>query len=805
MTSKIKQTASLVAWTCLGLCVAVPGAETSKTGNLLVNPSFEVDEDGDGLPDGWNINKDARGKLVDEASDGEQAVAFTEGYVVLEQNLSIEALADRNFRVDVDARSTDGAKLGVYVGYLRVGEGGKAAWRNTQIAWHRTPGDDYTTFRLRHRIPADARGPRVWVAIYRSNKNGTLVVDNAKAAINDLSPKQQVALNRMEREWLYLRKRAELAQERLGAETAMAQALEAAHEILDRCLTGGASVLGEAETLNRKIAALSAHINRALSPDLDLGVSFDEPYRRFEPRGLLPAPALPTTELQVLPGEYHAIGLVVANGLDKQATASVAIEGLPADQFECQARRQTFLETWYRREESRLADPLCLLPSGEGGWKLVLEPGEAAKLYVSIHCLEQCADANAKVLIRSAFGHVSKLTFGVRLAGKPVPQSVRFGHTAFIYPGQDRTREATAADLGSHGVDRMEFPRLPPCKFSKEGELIEADFSGHETWLKAYGPHVEKMMIFWVGYAAGMPCADETNLELLSEPGRRALVELLRAFFERMSELGYGIDRFAVLPFDETHSKTLDASPDENVARTVEVMKLLREQFPGLEIMMTLTYYSFPKDVAAMAPYLDVAQLYYGWPTKLGRNAPPTYNPREAFAEQVWPTLEAERQRRGMQIWSYLVAGGKSHDVLTNNRAYPIRAVGAGMTGIGTWAYNVSTGSTWNDTDGKPMLDYIFVYDGSEDHPLNKQLNPTGESVVPSIRWEALRAGIQDARLLLHLKRLSAADTCPEDLKADIGRFLKTVDAMGKDDAAITWEQVAEVSRQARRLYSQSQ
>ena len=64
------------------------------------------------------------------AGKGDKAVAFTEGYVVLEQNLSIENLADRNFRIDVDARSTDGAKLGVYVGNLRVGENGKAAWRN---------------------------------------------------------------------------------------------------------------------------------------------------------------------------------------------------------------------------------------------------------------------------------------------------------------------------------------------------------------------------------------------------------------------------------------------------------------------------------------------------------------------------------------------------------------------------------------------------------------------------------------------------------------------------------------------------
>jgi hypothetical protein len=142
---------------------------------------------------------------------------------------------------------------------------------------------------------------------------------------------------------------------------------------------------------------------------------------------------------------------------------------------------------------------------------------------------------------------------------------------------------------------------------------------------------------------------------------------------------------------------------------------------------------------------------------------------------------------------------GKSNDVLRDSRAYPIRAVGSGMTGVGTWAYNVHNGSTWDDTDGT-MVDYIFVYHGTEDHPLNKRLNPTGESVVPSIRWEALRAGIQDARVLLHLKSVAAADTCPQDLKADIERVVEIVEALGKDGADITWEKVAEVSRRARQL-----
>ena len=240
------------------------------------------------------------------------------------------------------------------------------------------------------------------------------------------------------------------------------------------------------------------------------------------------------------------------------------------------------------------------------------------------------------------------------------------------------------------------------------------------------------------------------------------------------------------------------------MAHTVEVMKLCREAFPELQQAITLTYYAFPADVAAMAPYMDVAIPHWPAPTKLRAEfAPPEYSPQQAFADEVWPMLQAERDRRGMQIWSYHVAGGKSDDELIYNRAYPLRAVGAGWTGIGHWAYNVARGgTTWDDTD--KGVDYIFVYDGTENSPLNHELNPVGEVVVPSIRWEGVRAGIQDAKLLLYLGQLTETDRCPDALKPRIQALLAGARALAEDDANITWEAVSGLSQQARALYAES-
>ena len=52
--------------------------------------------------------------------------------------------------------------------------------------------------------------------------------------------------------------------------------------------------------------------------------------------------------------------------------------------------------------------------------------------------------------------------------------------------------------------------------------------------------------------------------------------------------------------------------------------------------------------------------------------------------------------------------------------------------------------------------------------------------------------------MLLDLpQRMSAAEPCPPDLKAHLGRLLDAVRAMASDDKAITWEFVAEVSQRA--------
>ena len=188
--------------------------------------------------------------------------------------------------------------------------------------------------------------------------------------------------------------------------------------------------------------------------------------------------------------------------------------------------------------------------------------------------------------------------------------------------------------------------------------------------------------------------------------------------------------------------------------------------------------------------------------------------------------LTAQREKTGMEFMSYHVSSGKRDDVLLWNRAYPILAVAAGLTGAAHWAYNDIQGSTWGHNDGRRKRpDYVFVYDGTEGHPVNRRVNTTKEAIVPSIRWEALRAGLQDAQILLFLKDLLSRGACPPSQKDDIKELFDRIDrlAVGSGKSQIpavslvgpqglrdvrlepmTPTAVADISRRLRVVYGQT-
>jgi len=84
---------------------------------------------------------------------------------------------------------------------------------------------------------------------------------------------------------------------------------------------------------------------------------------------------------------------------------------------------------------------------------------------------------------------------------------------------------------------------------------------------------------------------------------------------------------------------------------------------------------------------------------------------------------------------------------------------------------------------------------------MTREYNPTGEEIIPSIRWEALRAGIQTARLLLHIKAACETGDLPAPLCREVQQVLADIQAMCADQSKLTNEWVSDCSRRVRVLY----
>ncbi len=624
---------------------------------------------------------------------------------------------------------------------------------------------------------------------------------------------QQADLNRLAREWGYIQAQAQAAIALVGETAELAAVNETATQKIAAAAAGDLALLagwGPLEDPGMREDLLDATEMRKYSvavlqavQDTGLLATFADPWTRHEPTWVPPTEPVQEAAITVLRDEQTAAAFTLSNATDTPIDCRIAIDGLDAPDFEVTVRRQVYLETWYGRERSGIYDAMPPLVQEDGAWRVSVPSGEAVRVHVQIGVGESAGSADADIVIRPEIGDEQRLALSVEVLPAAPPAESRFENVAFLYPELTvcgRSPEAAAEDLGAHHVTMIEFPSMPRASFNDDGELLEADFARHDRWMDTYAPYVDRMMIFWHG---DIEREDGTVWAMHSPQWRRAYISLLRGWLDHNIERGFGPERFVLLVADELHSGNLADAPDEHVQAVVGTMGAVREAIPELKIYQTLTYYAFPADVELMAPVTDFACVALPWPERLTRNAPPEYNPRRAWDEEIGPMLRANCE----QLGSYHVASGKSDSQLQWNYAYPLVALGQGMTGVGHWAYNVARASTWHDWDGTGdvRLDYVFVYDGAEDHERNRRLNPTGELVVPSIRWEALREGIQVAKLLLALRDARDAGELPVEVAGQVDALWGEIDGLAADSPQLTEAFVADIAERIRRAWAAAQ
>jgi len=782
-------------------CLSVATAQTQ-----LANPSFEEDAANVGNPDGWEIGKDAQVKVVTEnASAGNRALLVSGGYIAVYQNLQIPKLADQQLRFSVDAKSvSDNAVIGARIGYYSDDN----KWHDAALLWNKPITAEYKTYSSARTLPANAKGGRLYIAIYRSDNKSTFYVDNIKlqisAGLSDADAHSAVALGR---DAQYFLNRLDATSQKNIALPQKNSWQNEAQDILKEANAAEADLAAKLDTDRQKITSLNAQLFAAMAKGKPFISETSFAFERLEPDAI-PIKTSFDGKVLSLRGEYQAFGIDIANAMAAPQKITVNAQGLP-NGCSINWRRQVFTDTWYTKGKTQISDPLTQLPGGGKSTFIDVDTGEMTRLFANIEIGTNAKAGNYPLTITLTGNNQSTetLTINLRILPQAAPPQ-KMAHYAFGYTSSKIIANHTAdavKDLVAHGVTDIEWAFMPPATFDAEGNLLKADFSRYNNLLKYFGPSPIRLNTFWQSSYASMKTADGKTLEVLSPAWNNAIVQLFQAWIKDAKEHGVDTNRVTVLTWDELHSASLETSPDKTVEQYVQIAKLLREKIPGLKNYLTLTYYSFPNDVKTALPQVDVIMPHMPVPEKLNRNAPPSYNPFRAFAEEVYPLFYQTQKERALEIGSYHVAAGRSDNLLQWNRFYPVLAAATKHTGIGFWAYNVFRGSSWDDTDGG-LLDYNFVYDGTEKNPLCEKYNVTGETIVPSIRWQAVRAGLQDANIILALQ--TAADTgklSPAQKTAFDTVLAKAKQddvPMGSNTGGIGILEMQQLSQQLRALYT---
>lgn len=758
----------------------------------LPNPSFDEDAANIGTPDGWVIHPKASVSLVtDKVSHGAKAAKFTEGYVLLSCDMNEENIAGLKLEGSIDAAGSDGAKLGIMFGF-NIQQDGKTKFIYSRPVWDRKLEGNYQKITFACKIPDNAVKQRIWFGVYRSNSTGTVWLDNAALHAfrnQKLNPEELARQTALSRDWKYLQQRAETVSAKYPENQAL---ITLKKEISDNlaAISKLEKNISDLETeLQPRLDAGAALINKISNDSSDnITTLLCDPYVRIEPGASMPVEKQ-NRQLLSLGGEYQALGLTVSNNLPTPQHLTLTVSGLDAAiAGKPQVRRQVLMMNWYEREKALTADPLTLLQEKNGSYELSLDPGEIMGLYIGFK-VKNGVSGTFPVTLQVGD---ARQTAELKVIARDFPAKQPFSNLQCIYPEQGapgKYPDLAAKDLAEHYTTAMEFPYIPSVVFNPDGSIKSKDFKGgrHDRWMKAYASQNITLALFWEGFYKRFPVVNNGKREVLPFIGpdnrltpewSNAYVNLLKAWLDFAKSQGFGIEHFQMWAMDELASRDEFANPPGTKVKIgIDIYDLTRKHFPDLPLMVTAGNYTLPQDIRAYVGHVDIVNQAWPMPEKLFKWTPKGYKPREEFLNN---TLSFLKEIPSLTLGSYRVDAGKKESVLASGRAYPLCAAGLGFSGVGTWAYNCSRGLTWDDTD-KGLLDYIMVYDGTEEHPLNRRYNVTGELIVPSIRWEAMRMGIQDAKILLWLKSQANAGKLSPAATAEIQKISDTLEEFGRN------------------------
>jgi hypothetical protein len=299
--------------------------------------------------------------------------------------------------------------------------------------------------------------------------------------------------------------------------------------------------------------------------------------------------------------------------------------------------------------------------------------------------------------------------------------------------------------MGRHGVNIFPRTTIPPGRVDTEGKLV-IDWKPLDAELQRLEGRGK--ILFQLGHP---PIEFPANR--IAAQKHATELEYIRDFRDHLKERGRDYPDYAIYLLDEPG---LDYGT--NVAVLLDVGALIREADPKM-----LTYTDpVPglswKDLERIEPLVDV------WAPNM-----------RLVSGLLSGDPRIKRIMNAKTVWSYeCVAQVKSLSPLRYNRANAWRAKFFGLSGIGFWTHSTTDVDHWFAGKGEND-EFALVY--------------PGELPVPSVRWEAVRDGLEDtaaiAALQDEIRRNRVKGTRPELVQQAEGEIrIALTDVMELSDQA---------------------
>jgi hypothetical protein len=445
---------------------------------------------------------------------------------------------------------------------------------------------------------------------------------------------------------------------------------------------------------------------------------------------------------------HEATAIAIANVSGNSLDVRVRLGGWEGDGSpgKVTLRRVTFVPT--ARDN---LSPDAIPEIGEAGIVTIPE-GETARIWIDWSANEAAGTWMNSLHVLPLVPHAHECVVPVSWEVLPVllPERMPMWFHVWAYSsGVVADMESVWKDLIDHHVNVFDLP-VPSATYGVDGDISDVDWSGVDEVIDRVP---DGSFFLWHG-GDGLVQPAQDARDTGSDIWRAAYEEHALRWIEHLKAKGIGYDRHANYVIDE---------PGIEGGRRVDYTERFARIWKGIDPQVLI--YANPAGGATVEQVerlTEVVDLFSPMWTEF-RGMSDIYDPSdETVPVEMEPVdymhsiLAKVAETPPHDLWTYRCVDGVRDFCRMRYYWEPVwKGAKFGLTGMGFWSYAGRSAEFWGGPN-LTMCDWELVYPGDT-------------SVVPSVRWQGVRLGLEDAARLHMLG--AAAETLRD--RGDVARAMK--------------------------------